>query len=75
MGKNTALNETPKMRLRDLAEDTGVQKKVLKDMPMLNTRTSPELIKRIRICCAHEEKTMTQFINATLDKELKKLGY
>jgi len=45
------------------------------DMPMLNVRAKPELIKRVKIACAHEELTIQEFVNQAVEAKLKELGY
>lgn len=45
------------------------------DLPMLNTRVEPELIKRIKICCANKEMTMKGFIIQAIEDKLKKFGF
>jgi predicted DNA binding CopG/RHH family protein len=45
------------------------------DMPMLNVRAKPELIKRVKIAWAHEEMTIQEFVSRAVDKELKGMGY
>jgi hypothetical protein len=45
------------------------------DMPMLNVRAKPELIKRVKMACVHEEMTIQEFVNRAVEKELKEMGY
>ena len=45
------------------------------DLPMLNIRATPELIRRVKICCAYEGMTMKDLISGAIEKELKKMGY
>ena len=45
------------------------------DMPMLNVRAKPELIKRIKFACAHEQMSIQEVVNRAVEKELKEMGY
>ncbi len=75
MAKTARLDETPKSRLNKLAEKEESRKQKASDLPVYGTRIDPKTVKRIRICAAHEDMTMQQFVIEAIEVKLEKMGY
>ena len=75
MAKTARLDETPKSRLSKLAEKEEFTKPKSSDLPVYGTRIDPKTVKRIRICAAHEDMTMQQFVIEAIEAKLKEIGY
>jgi len=75
----------PKVRrLKDTSKDPLAKEAFVKgegkaekasELPMLNVRAKAEVIKRVKIACAHEDLTMQEFVNQAVEAKLKELGY
>ena len=76
MAKTARLDETPKARLTEMARPgKGEAKPKASDTPVFGTRFDPKIVKRIRICGAHEDMTMQEFITEAIEAKLKEMGY
>jgi hypothetical protein len=76
MAKTARLDETPKARLTEMARPGKAEDKPkASDTPVFGTRLDPKLVKRIRICGAHEDMTMQEFIAEAIEAKLKEMNY
>jgi len=76
MAKTARLDETPKARLTEMARpEKAKEKPKASDTPVFGTRLDPKLVKRVRICAAHEDMTMRDFIAEAVETKLKEMGY